>query len=153
MQNDHKTQDPGHSFGRSDDREKLATWPASLVSELAKNRRVRFVLCVSENKNKRIRVKECTSSRVIHTVQHSRAHLYQLQSSSFLLGARFRQVLSHVSVGLGVSHGAPFVVHALEAEAPLCVHGAIVGVHFQGLKLMPGMQLVRRQRLFDNFSS
>ena len=44
MQNDHKTQDPGHSFGRSDDREKLATWPASLVSELAENRRVRFGL-------------------------------------------------------------------------------------------------------------
>ena len=44
MQNDHKTQDPGRSFGRSDDREKLATWPASLVSELAENRRVRLEL-------------------------------------------------------------------------------------------------------------
>ena len=39
MQNDWKTRDPGRPLGRSDGREKLATWPASLLAELAANRR------------------------------------------------------------------------------------------------------------------
>ena len=55
MQNDHKTQDLGRSFGRSDDREKLATWPASLVSELAENRRVRCVSSELQGEEKKIR--------------------------------------------------------------------------------------------------
>ena len=42
MQNDWKTRDLDRPPGRSDGREKLATWPASQASELAENRRVRL---------------------------------------------------------------------------------------------------------------
>ena len=44
MQNDWKTRDLGRPPGRSDGREKLATWPASPALELAANRRVRLVV-------------------------------------------------------------------------------------------------------------
>ena len=42
VQNDLETQDLGRPPSRSDGREKLVTWPASLVLELAENRRVRL---------------------------------------------------------------------------------------------------------------
>ena len=60
MENDHKTQDLGRSFGRSDDREKLATWPASLVSELAENRRVRLA-----NNDLSMRLLYCLPTRAL----------------------------------------------------------------------------------------